>query len=185
MNPQDATGATRAVESRAKNWLWFVWLTGSLTFLWVLPFTMIDPFEIFRYILHNAVKIHKIHNCPSSFRLLLSNIWNDEIEPTAEVVQEEKAQASVVGWVQPPSNSLVFQFTSMAAWWFGNLGYQSYLSHLSFYASIFLTVCLPVYLFIYSSNIFNLSVHPSIYQPISLSINLPTCLPTDPCIYLI
>ena len=87
-------------------------------------------------------------------------------------------------WVQPPRNSLVCQFASMAVcmvlWKSG----KSELSISSIFLCIHLSICLFACLPIYSPDISYLSIDPSIYQSISLSINLPIYLSTYLSMYL-
>ena len=114
-------------------------------------------------------------------------IWlrQDEIEkPEVEVAQEEKPQASVVGSSRPAILWSVSLLPWRCVWCFGSLENQSYLFHLSFYVSIFLFVCLPVYQFTHLIYSIYLSIDPSIYQSISLSINLPIYLSTYLSMYL-
>ena len=113
-------------------------------------------------------------------------IWlrQDEIEkPEVEVAQEEKPQASVVGYSRPVilwSVSFASMAVCMVLWKSG----KSELSISSIFLCIHLSICLFACLPIYSPDISYLSIDPSIYQSISLSINLPIYLSTYLSMYL-
>ena len=106
-------------------------------------------------------------------------IWlrQDEIEkPEVEVAQEEKPQASVVGYSRPVilwSVSFASMAVCMVLWKSG----KSELSISSIFLCIHLSICLFACLPIYSPDIFYLSIYRSIYLSIYQSINQLTYLP--------